>query len=238
MSSTRVLGPLRQKIAPERLEIVAMDQAQRSIAHIVASHLLDYPSAEYEQQLPRLEKLVAQLPEPVAAAFQRYFDAQVVKDTVQRQKEYVTTFDLKRKCCLYLSYYAAGDTRRRGMALVTFQEAYRAAGWEFDAPELPDFLPVVLEFSALSDSPIAQELLAAHREGIEVLRAGLREYESPYAFVVEAICLTLPEMDPGTRERYLDLINEGPPTETVGVSFLGALKPFSQTDPNREEVLR
>lgn len=215
-----------------------MERAQRSIAHIVASHLLDYPSAEYEQKLPKLERLIAQLPRPVVAAFQRFLDAQSIKSPVQRQREYVTTFDLKRKCCLYLSYYAAGDTRRRGMALVTFQEAYRAAGWKFDAPELPDFLPVVLEFSALSDSPIAQELLAAHREGIEVLRAALREYESPHAFIVEAVCLTLPEMDEATRERYLDLINEGPPTETVGVSFLGALKPYSQTDTNREEVLR
>lgn len=215
-----------------------MDRTQRSAAHIVASHLLDYPTAEQEQRAPQLEKLMADLPEPVKAAFQRFLDAQAGKSSVQRQREYVTTFDLKRKCCLYLSYYAAGDTRRRGMALVTFQEAYRAAGWEFDAAELPDFLPVVLEFSALSDSPIAQDLLAAHREGIEVLRAALREYESPYAFLVEAVCLTLPEMDEITRERYLALINEGPPTETVGVSFLGALKPYSQTDPNREEVLQ
>ena len=87
-------------------------------------------------------------------------DAATSAGVTEWQRRYVVTFDLKRKCSLYLSYYATGDTRRRGAALVTFKEAYRAAGWEFDAPELPDYLPAVLEFSAVSDSPIA---VGAHR---------------------------------------------------------------------------
>jgi nitrate reductase delta subunit len=142
------------------------------------------------------------------------------------QRRYVRTFDLKRKCSLYLSYYATGDTRRRGVALVTFLEAYRAAGWEFDADDLPDYLPAVLEFSARSDSEIAGHLIAAHREGIEVLRAALEGLDSPWALVIRAVTQTLPPIDDRTRERYLDLINEGPPTETVGLSFLGQLPPF------------
>src|SRR5665811_1231821 len=103
------------------------------------------------------------------------------------EAHFTATFDLKRKCCPYLTYYAAGDTRRRGMALVRFVEAYRAAGWEVAAEELPDYLPIVLEFSALSDSPIAQELLAAHRAGIEVLRTALSTCASPYAHVSSAV---------------------------------------------------
>ena len=137
------------------------------------------------------------------------------------EQRYVTTFDLKRKCSLYLTYYATGDTRKRGTALVTILEAYRAAGWEFDADELPDYLPAVLEFSAMSDSEIAAGLLSSHREGIEVLRAALEAMDSPWAGVVRAVTLSLPPIDEATRERYLALISEGPPTETVGLSFLG-----------------
>ena len=143
------------------------------------------------------------------------------------EAHFTATFDLKRKCCPYLTYYAAGDTRRRGMALVRFVEAYRAAGWEVAAEELPDYLPMVLEFSALSESPIARELLSAHRDGIEVLRSALETIGSPYAHVVEAVSLSLPKIDEETRARYLALVNEGPPTETVGMTFLGTLKPFA-----------
>ncbi|MFM9701179.1 nitrate reductase molybdenum cofactor assembly chaperone, partial [Streptomyces europaeiscabiei] len=94
---------------------------------------------------------------------------------------------------------------------VTLLEAYRAAGWEFDADDLPDFLPAVLEFSARADSEIALSLLAAHREGIEVLRAALEGMSSPWALVVRTVTQSLPPIDAATRERYLDLINEGPP---------------------------
>lgn len=236
MSGVHRLGPLRTRVAPERLDTVAITDRQRRVTHAVASHLLDYPDAAQAARIPQLEELVAELPDAVAAPLTRFLSGYHAMHPSERQREYVSTFDLRRKCSLYLSYYAAGDTRRRGMALVTFQEAYRAAGWEFGADELPDFLPVVLEFSALAESPIAAQLLAAHREGMEVLRAALREYDSPYAAIMEAVCLTLPAIDDATRERYLALINEGPPTETVGVSFLGQLQPYSATDPNRKEL--
>ena len=109
---------------------------------------------------------------------------------------------------------------------MTFIEAYRAAGWEVDAQELPDYLPMVLEFSALSEDPIAEALLTAHLEGVEVLRAALEGMNSPWANVIRAVTLSLPPVDRATRERVLALVTEGPPTETVGISFLGNLPPF------------
>src|SRR5690606_24520985 len=102
--------------------------------------------------------------------------------------------------------------------------------------ELPDYLPMVLEFSARSDSPIALELLSAHRDGIEVLRAALEKFDSPYAHVVAAVCRTLPELDDETRARYQLLVNEGPPTELVGLTFLGALAPFAPSGTASEGV--
>ena len=128
---------------------------------------------------------------------------------------------------MYLSYFATGDTRKRGTALVTFIEAYRAAGWDFEAEELPDYLPAVLEFSARSEDEIAEALLAAHVEGIEVLRAALEATGSIWAPLVRTITLSLPPVDAATQERVLALVSEGPPTETVGLSFLGNLPPFS-----------
>lgn len=215
------------KVAPRAIAAVPMTPEQGVIAHMAASILLDYPTPERRAQFALVEASVVDLPDELRRTFEEFFTA--VNDQSQQQLEthFTATFDLKRKCCPYLTYYAAGDTRRRGMALVRFVEAYRAAGWQVGADELPDYLPMVLEFSALSDSPIAQELLAAHRDGIEVLRTALEKFDSPYAHIVKAVSLSLPVIDEETRERYLNLVNEGPPTETVGMTYLGNLKPFS-----------
>ncbi|WP_233197769.1 nitrate reductase molybdenum cofactor assembly chaperone [Cryobacterium sp. Y57] len=215
------------KTAPRALAAVPLTPVQGVVAHMAASILLDYPAPERRAQFSLVEASVADLPGELRRSFQAFFTAVNTLSQQELETHFTAIFDLKRKCCPYLTYYAAGDTRRRGMALVRFVEAYRAAGWQVDADELPDYLPMVLEFSALSDSPIAQELLAAHRDGIEVLRSALEKFDSPYAHLVGAVCLSLPVIDDETRERYLNLVNEGPPTETVGMTYLGNLKPFS-----------
>ena len=212
---------MAEELAPLRLTA-----EQRARVHMLASLLLDYPDAAWFARLGELREHVDALPPAIGELFAGFIATAEAEGELAWQRLYVTTFDLKRKCSLYLSYYATGDTRRRGVALVTFLEAYRAAGWEFDADDLPDFLPAVLEFSACSGSEIADGLIASHREGIEVLRAALEGMNSPWAAVVRGITLSLPSIDARTRDRFLELINEGPPTETVGLSFLGQLPPY------------
>jgi nitrate reductase delta subunit len=217
-----------RRALPPELPALSLSRSDRQRVHMAASVLLDYPDAEWFAKLPAVRALVAPLPGDVRAPLERFLDAASAAGGQEWERRYVTTFDLKRKCSLYLTYYATGDTRKRGTALVTIQDAYRAAGWEFDASdELPDYLPAVLEFSALCDDEIAAALLSSHRDGIEVLRAALEGMSSAWADVVRAVTLSLPPIDEATRERYLDLISAGPPTETVGLSFLGNLPPFS-----------
>ena len=84
---------------------------------------------------------------------------------------YVETFDLRRRASLYLTYYAHGDTRERGMALLRLKKLYRAAGLPLDCAELPDHLPVMLAFAALAPAGHGEALLAEHRAAIELLRA-------------------------------------------------------------------
>ena len=115
-------------------------------------------------------------------------------------QHYVTTFDLRRRCALYLTYYRYGDTRKRGMAMLTFKAAYRSAGFEPSDSELPDYLPMVLDFAALA--PRGETLLRAHRADLELLRRALREAASPYADLIEAVCAQLP----GLGKRDLALV--------------------------------
>lgn len=234
-----------RRMLPDPLPSVSLRPAERAATHMIASLLLEYPDEEWFGRLPVLREHTASLPARIRTLFTDFLDAADDAGPASWQQQYVRTFDLKRKCSLYLTYYATGDTRRRGAALVAFLDGYRAAGWEFDAPELPDYLPAVLELSAVSDSPIAAHLLSAHREGIEVLRFALEQLESPWAGVVRAVTLSLPPIDERTRERYLQLINEGPPSELVGVDAV--LPPFavrpeppaparSVDEPNREDA--
>lgn len=223
-----------QRALPDPLPALPLRREERARTHMIASLLLDYPDQTWFGRVGLLREQSATLPPRIATLFEAFLDAAQSAGPAAWQRAYVATFDLKRKCSLYLTYYATGDTRRRGAALVAFLDAYRAAGWEFDAPELPDYLPAVLELSAVSDSPIAADVLSAHREGVEVLRFALESMDSPWAGVVRAVTLSLPPIDERTRERYLRLINEGPPTETVGIDGAG-LPPFPMT-PRTEEA--
>lgn len=208
---------------------VTVSAEQRQLIHMAASILLDYPVPKrYEHfQLIEDELRGAKLPTPVVKEFDRFFGSDEIRTIQDLEKHYVTVFDLKRRATMYLSYYLTGDTRKRGTALVRFTEAYRAGGRELDREELPDYLPVVLEFSATGDAQIAGELLASHREGIELLRTTLESTASPYAGIVSALCMTLPPIDQATKERYLKLITDGPPAEMVGASAMGPLEPFT-----------
>jgi nitrate reductase delta subunit len=227
----------RRKKPPKKLTTSPLTDVQRKTVHMAASILLDYPKPGRRAHFDRVAEAVGGLPPEIAGEFESFLSAASSMSQQQLESHFTEIFDQKRKCCPYLTYYSTGDTRRRGMALVGFIEAYRAAGWEVEDGELPDYLPMVLEFSARSDSPIAGQLLSSYREGIEVLRVALETFMSPYAHVVSAVCRSFGDIDDETRERYLRLVNEGPPTEMVGVTtFLGALAPFTPAGATSEGV--
>jgi nitrate reductase delta subunit len=108
------------------------------------------------------------------------------------------------------------------MAMLAFKAAYRAAGFQVTDSELPDYLPLVLDFAALH--PGGEKLLRAHRADLELLLRALRDAPSPYADVVEAVCAQLPGLrrpDQALVRRFWD---SGPPAEEVG------LEPFAPPD--------
>jgi nitrate reductase molybdenum cofactor assembly chaperone NarJ/NarW len=184
----------------------------------VVSLLLDYPDDVLLQRVPMLRAVVAALPDTQRPPLEGFLDRLERGDLGALQQEYVDTFDVTRKCSLHLTYFTQGDTRRRGVALVEFKQAYRKAGVEFDSDvELPDHLCVVLEFGAVQDWATAWHLLTRHRVGIEVLRAGLAQRDSPWLPVLEALRSTLPVLDGTDQEALMRLVAEGPPQEEVGL---------------------
>jgi nitrate reductase molybdenum cofactor assembly chaperone NarJ/NarW len=109
---------------------------------------------------------------------------------------------------------------RRAAAVARSPRSRRATGSpgsSWTAPELPDFLPVVLEFAATTDLAGGLELLQAHRAGIELLRLALVDIGTPYAAPVEAVCALLPGTSPADVAAAKALARTGPPCEQVGL---------------------
>ncbi len=185
----------------------------------VASLLLDYPDQTLVDRLPVLRQAVAGLPS--RGRFERFLGYVATSPLKQQQAGYVATFDLKRTCCLYLTYYACGDTRKRGMALLRFRHLYRRAGLDLTPDELPDHLSVVLEFMALFDADRGRRLLIEHRVGLDLLRAALADLASPYLDVIDAVCGLLPPPSRHDTQKLLDLVATGPPAEEVGLAPYG-----------------
>ncbi|MFS0699574.1 nitrate reductase molybdenum cofactor assembly chaperone [Cellulomonas sp. 179-A 4D5 NHS] len=197
---------------------------ETALVHRVAALVLDYPGPELLALLPDLRAAVGTLDGYLRAPLEQVLDHLDAHPPVELAARYVETFDLARRRSPYLTYYAYGDTRKRGVALVEFKQAYRSAGFEVSADELPDHVAVVLEFASTGDET-AQEsglrLLLAHRAGLELLRLALLDLGSPYAGALVAVCATLPPLAGDDREAVARLAAEGPPGEEVG------LEPFA-----------
>jgi nitrate reductase molybdenum cofactor assembly chaperone NarJ/NarW len=193
----------------------------RRTAWQCASLLLDYPDEALLDRVPALRSAAAGLPRKLGTPLLGFLDHLAGTDLAELQAAYVETFDDRRRCNLFLTYFAHGDTRKRGMALLRFKQAYLDAGAVPRDSELPDHLCVVLEFAATVDPAVGRQLLTDHRAGLEVLRMSLRDLGSPYALVVEAVCATLPALRGDERDAVRRLVAEGPPEEEVGLTPYG-----------------
>ena len=186
------------------------------MVYAVASRVLRYPDEDLISEVDVLTAAATGLDERTTAGFLKTLAWLGSTPLLDAQAEYVATFDLKRKCCLYLTYYLNGDTRRRGEALWQFQASFRDAGWDV-VGELPDYLPAVLELAATGGEQVALELLGQHRAGIRVLAEALGELASPYEGTVRVLDAVLPASDHHLAARVARLIVEGPPSELVGI---------------------
>lgn len=203
---------------------VRMSERDRRLIWRLTALVLDYPGRELLGMLDELSAAAAELPDEVRPGFEALLAHLRGTPPIDLAADYVQTFDLRRRASLHLTFYAYGDTRKRGMALLRFKHAYRHAGVELGDEELPDHLPVLLEFAATVDPVGGERLLGEHLPVIELLRLSLSDSGSPYAAALAGVVATLPPLTTADRRRIAELAAAGPPEEEVG------LEPFSM-DP-------
>jgi nitrate reductase molybdenum cofactor assembly chaperone NarJ/NarW len=198
-----------------------VDERACALTLQAVSVLLGYPDDALVARLPLVEAATGRLPGRARQHVERMCEHLRSTPLDDLQQSYVETFDLRRRCALYLTYFTHGDTRKRGMALLRFTHLYRSAGVELGGEELPDHLGVVCEFAATGDLDGGLRLLAENRAGIELLRTALAELDSPYVDVLDALRAVLPEAAPRDLEKALELARTGPPEEEVGLEPFG-----------------
>jgi nitrate reductase molybdenum cofactor assembly chaperone NarJ/NarW len=183
------------------------------------SLLIGYPDEQLYERLDLISEAARAMPGQVGEPLLRMVGHLRSRPPGEAAVEYVATFDHRKRCCLFLTYYAHGDTRNRGMALLELKQTYAAAGWLLSDEELSDHLSVVLEFAAATGDrgPLVQ-----HRSGLELLRLALHDAGSPWAAVVDSVAATLPPLAGHQRAAVEKLVAGGPPVEKVGLEPYGA----------------
>ena len=161
--------------------------------------LLDYPSEETIEDVRALiggrdiRKYLGELDRELRftrgerGAIAAFIERMLSLAPGMQQEEYVRTFDLTPEHSLHLTHHIFGEEKTRGPALIDLSEYYKAYGIEHDAHELPDYLPLMLEFVSLLQADEACIFLADVAKVLTALANNLEKAKSPYAPLLRVV---------------------------------------------------
>lgn len=154
------------------------------------SALLMYPEAELQEAIGAIRALLAEeevISSADRTALEPLLESLQCGDLYDLQEAYVLLFDRSRTLSLNLFEHVHGESRDRGGAMVDLLETYRENGFDLVGTELPDFLPVLLEFLATQPLTTAREILADAGHILVALAERLERRNTPYAAVLQAL---------------------------------------------------
>jgi len=152
--------------------------------------LLTYPEGTVfsaSEELLQILQKEALLPKKSIGKIETFLMSQKSCDLMAVQEEYVETFDRGRSHCLHLFEHIHGESRDRGQAMVDLTEAYASKGLQIDSRELPDYLPLFMEYLSICEFSEASGLLGEAIDVIAMIGTKLNKINSPYADIFEAI---------------------------------------------------
>jgi nitrate reductase delta subunit len=154
------------------------------------AHLLRYPDAGLREHLGELRDALhaeAALGASRLAELDALIDRLRTQPALRAEADYVETFDRGRRCALHLFEHVHGDSRDRGQAMIDLARSYESAGLLMTPGELPDFLPVVLEFASTQPPAQARDFLGETAHLVRAIFSALLARRSAYASVLAAV---------------------------------------------------
>lgn len=156
----------------------------------VLAGLLNYPDAVMRESLPEMREILGSetaLSDGRRAELGALIGMLATSDPLEAEADYVELFDRGRATSLHLFEHVHGDSRDRGPAMIDLAQTYEKAGLYLRPGELPDYLPVVLEFVSSQPPAEARAFLSEMAHIFNALFNALQERGSPYASVLGAL---------------------------------------------------
>ena len=156
----------------------------------VIARLLDYPSAELVEARSALIDVIREetrFPAALRGSLTNFVQQLCTAELMDSQEDYVALFDRGRTLSLLLFEHVHGESRARGQAMVDLLQQYRDAGLELSAKELPDYIPLFLEYLSTRDEDEAAQGLGDVHPILALLSARLQERESAYHLLFDAL---------------------------------------------------
>jgi nitrate reductase molybdenum cofactor assembly chaperone NarJ/NarW len=156
----------------------------------VLAHLLRYPDAEFRAHTGELQAELhkeAALPAARLAELDALLKHLGSRPSLEVESDYVELFDRGRRTALHLFEHVHGDSRDRGPAMIDLIQTYEKAGLYLGPSELPDYLPVVLEFASTQPPQQAREFMGEIAHIVRAIFSALAGRQSPYASVLAAV---------------------------------------------------
>lgn len=176
--------------------------------------LLSYPTAQTAELIPASMFALASeaiVPAALVERLKRLADELAQDDLYEAQARYVDLFDRTRSLSLQLYEHVHGESRDRGQAMVELLKLYSTHGLELTATELPDYLPVFLEFLSQRPADEAAALLGQAAHVLEALRERLKKRDCGYASVFDAlVAIVDADRNPAAAEALLQEPEDNP----------------------------
>jgi nitrate reductase molybdenum cofactor assembly chaperone NarJ/NarW len=178
-----------------------------TIAYRALAALLDYPTAELVGALPEIGSVIdreARLGKRERRALRALIAELTASDLLDAQERFVALFDRGRATSLHLFEHVHGESRDRGQAMVDLNAAYARGGLKLTANELPDYLPVLLEFLSLQPEAVARDMLEDCAQIVRKVGDALAKRGSAYAAVFAAVLALAGQRGLGTDPKSAD----------------------------------
>jgi nitrate reductase molybdenum cofactor assembly chaperone NarJ/NarW len=160
----------------------------------VLSMLLHYPDEELFNRLDEIASATDRShPADVRSAIQSFIGELETHSLIQNQERYTAVFDIDPATTLNMTYHVFGDNEKRAAALAHLQHNYEQAGWERITGELPDYLPMMLEFLSICPHPEHTEPVWQCLQGMQPLVARLEKKAPVYAALLQPIVIMAAE---------------------------------------------
>jgi nitrate reductase molybdenum cofactor assembly chaperone len=171
----------------------------------ILSLLLDYPSNEVKENLTGIMDVIeeeAYLSKSQCRKLQVFLDYAQSLPLAEWQMQYVQLFDFSSNSNLYLFDHVYGDSRERGQAMVDLTEMYTQSGFMPCSNELPDYLPLFLEYlSLLKVAKDSETLLKEVSHVLANMKKALEKKETPYQHLLDILCSLPGSVETGINEK-------------------------------------